>query len=148
MLSTDPIWQILPQQWNCKLQIQFPEQLSQNICRNSMQHRHIITIFNINSNTPTCTNSICSMHIVNIYWDIRILMLFVTQISATIRTSGSACETKILNSILPEWFSFSSHQMIATSQWQAGDARYVVVNSPKVLCQYQSEKRKQVFLNH
>lgn len=49
----------------------------------------------------------------------------------------------------PEWFSFSSHQMIAPSQWQAGDPRYVVVNSPKVLLQSKGEERKWVILlNH
>lgn len=49
----------------------------------------------------------------------------------------------------PEGFSFTSHQMIATSQWQAGDTWYVVVNSPEVLLQCQGEQRKQVILlNH
>lgn len=49
----------------------------------------------------------------------------------------------------PEGLSFTSHQMIATSQWQAGDTRYVIVNSPEVLCQFQGEERKQVILlNH
>lgn len=54
-----------------------------------------------------------------------------------------------LRFISPEWFSFSSHQMIAPSQRQAGDPRYVVVNSPKVLLQSKGEQRKWVILlNH
>lgn len=41
----------------------------------------------------------------------------------------------IVNLSLPQWFSFSSHQMIATSQRQAGNTGYIVVNSPKILFQ-------------
>lgn len=44
---------------------------------------------------------------------------------------------------LPEWFSLSSHQMIATPQRQAGDAGYVVVDSPKVLLQSRGEKEEE-----
>lgn len=69
-----------------------------------------------------------------------------------ILNSFNCCEHMhafILNLNLPKWFSFSPHQMITTSQGQAGDTGYIVVNSPKVLLQCQGEKRKQVILlNH
>ena len=44
---------------------------------------------------------------------------------------------------LPERFSLSSHQMIATSQRQARDAGYVVVDSPKVLLQSRGEREEE-----
>lgn len=52
----------------------------------------------------------------------------------------------ILNFSSPKRFSFPSHQMIAASQRQAGNIRYVVINPPKVLFPCQGEQEKWVIL--
>lgn len=52
----------------------------------------------------------------------------------------------ILNFSSPKRFSFPSHQMIAASQRQAGNTRYVVINPPKVLFPCQREQEKWVIL--
>lgn len=52
----------------------------------------------------------------------------------------------IVTVLLPQRFSFSSHHMVTTPQWQSGNTGYVVVNSPKVLLQPHSEQKTQVVL--
>lgn len=61
----------------------------------------------------------------------------------------SAQARLIANTNVPQWLSFASHHVIATSQRQAGNSGYVVVDSPKILLRCQEEHRKLVILlNH